>query len=352
MRARGIAAAAPWPQSSAWRTLANAPGSASSLQLLCSVRSLLRPPTLTALEYDDETDASDDEPFARALSSAILSPYRGVFAGARRQRSTEDERYFETVVTPLGPDGARPQRETAYEQVQARYARSTGGSELGLENDLPISEEWGMTDYLSQLGSGSLAGIGDGDTRSQPDRLQPEPLEPDRDEGPDVVSPPSRLLILERDPTAPPRLHTRQSSVKLDLSPFPSLFETDEPDQLAVRPRHRRGSSALDARPPSRLSNAVTDELDAPRSRRMSASSLTIATRLSQADAPELSAPMSRAGSRMSQQTTDLLGDDDASLAGWTSRFDPTMLIKARQEIEKDRPVFASKSAGAPPRES
>lgn len=343
--------------------------------------------TVTA-EYDDEPG---EHPSARALQSAILSPFRHLLSPpiASANPAAPQESYFDTGVLPPGSYSASGASvsdvgRTSFsagrdEGPQRRYPRSLGGSQFGVEADKQeqegeeeeerLAEEWGLGDYLSQLGSqgGSVSGRTRKDsgmsTRNLPrvsidtsDGRELEQLETRSLSGiegkrattfsitspsDDSPRPPtSKLRILER-PQGRPRSQSLGTGTSLELGAFDPLptFATLEAPTLSrpslssdcrlsvasysglqLSDEGRSTSPYLSSRPSSRLSLA-------PSPRPLSHLSLAPSADLEQPPRPPSTTP-----------------------SVFTSRFDPSIMALARQEIEKDRPNFANKDAGAPPK--
>lgn len=326
-------------------------------------------------EYDDEPS---DYPSARALQSAILSPYRHLLSPpvSSANASEPQESYFDPGVLPPGSysaPGASPgfplsdAGRTSFsagrddDGAQGRYSRSFGGSQFGMEGEDVVddeeeerlAEEWGLGEYLSQLGSqgGSVSGrtrresgmsAGDlprasFDTSGGRDQVLLETRSLSGIEGKTVASSgedqprpsTSKFRILER-PQGRPRSQSLGAGTTLELDAFEQFSITDA---LALsRP-------SLSSNP--RLSVASYSGLQPSDGGR------------STSPYPSL-APSPRPASRASLAPSAELDQPPRPLSTspsvFTSRFDPSIIALARQEIEKDRPNFANKDAGAPPK--
>lgn len=300
-------------------------------------------------------------------------------------------------------------RSRSFDLTRTEMNRRSFGPSLlvndGEEEDPEAEErpatEWGLGSYLSQLGSGSPrtegggfnftessllpfpSGMGDqeagdGDmleTRSMPDLDRPRVLStatvltPDADAAP--APPVRRIRILERRSDAT-RLRTQSlgPGAALELPSFSTLPTFDE--LHSGDPKTRASHDPLISPGPSRLSMFSTssdDPLRRPSSsfarpqlpsstspRPFSTLSLAPSTTLSVAiprfrgsntedDDEDDSRPLSSLSMDPRPQSVF-----STSPGAFTSRFDPAMLALARQEIEKDRPVFVNKGAGAPPK--
>ncbi|ORY90271.1 hypothetical protein BCR35DRAFT_328901 [Leucosporidium creatinivorum] len=270
-----------------------------------------------------------------------------------------------------------------------------------------LANEWGLGELMSQLGSGSVptspaggvvpslpfpkgmlgdeeAGTDAHETRSMPDLDRPRALstisllDPSASTAGDDPPLTRRIRILERRGSAT-RARTQSLGDALELPSFGDLPSFAEPSDISSR----RPSLTLD---PLISPNIATHRLSSfstsPQhfSNRQSLFSLGDRTtaeepnpRVSSSFArPRASTTASRPISRLSlapsttldppsrdEPTADNDADDTRPLsslsmrpttpATFTSRFDPAFLAAQRQEIEKERPVFANKDAGAPP---
>lgn len=289
--------------------------------------------------------------------------------------------------------------------------KSMGPSVMGWEDEEqdPEAEErlankWGLGELMSQLGSGSVPGSPAGgltpslpfprgmlseeearadahETRSMPDLDRPRALsmlDPSSSSSAvgDGEDPPltRRIRILERRGSAS-RARTQSLSDALELPSFGDLPSFAESTDLSSR----RPSFTLDPLSSNIATSRLSSYSTSPITNRQSIFSLGDQTtaeepnpRVSSSFArPGASTTASRPVSRFSIAPSTTLDapsrseplDDDAddsrplsslslrptTPATFTSRFDPAFLAAQRQEIEKERPVFVNKDAGAPP---
>ena len=318
-------------------------------------------------EYDDEPA----EGFGTSLNSAILKPYRHILVPPSPARNEPEYDDLDDDFKSVAPNGKRELAEEDYRDVQARYARSVlerGGNDLTEEERL--TAEWGLKQHFSQLGSGSDLGdyaIADSpeyDTRSLPDLLDrrtstfstasTSALETAASLAPST----SQLRIAEYAQGARPRSRSLGHDLAIPhFDPLPSLVIPDD-DLLTARPRPRRSSTLDDGfahpRPRSRAMSGTSKRL----------SIASIATMLSRQELDNHHEPGDRRQSFHDRRlaflsgggadTTSALLDDEplaesVSAVEWTSRFDPQMLVLARQ-ADKERAVFVNKDAGATPK--
>lgn len=243
--------------------------------------------------------------------------------------------------------------------MQERYARTSVLIFENEEEEDRLTEEWGMKDYLSQLGSGSdLGGYGNKsddshglETKSLPDLISKKTTFESTAVDPGLS--PTKIRLVQRPRTAESYSALsagHESNFSLpELPTFenPPSFLSEDPshDPLLARPRPRRASTVDIPRPKSKAYSTRTE--DPTISRRVSTTSLSIASRLAgvvgeedqESAPPRQSRPQSFFGDETEPEPT----------VEWTSRFDPSMLTRARTEIESERPVFLNKSAGGPP---
>lgn len=262
-----------------------------------------------------------------------------------------------------------------------------------------LTKEWGLGGYLSQLGSGSQLGSpisatlplrnvmsaiddqrGDGDntealeTHSMPDLDHARPLsslsmyDTARSISGEVDPPLRRVKILERRTSTGQLKPQPTGDLKLpsfgDLSSFagPAVGPTSPLyDPQSPNTEHRMSVFSLGDRtsapgPSSRLSSDNARPSTST-SRPFSSLSRPI-SRLSLAP----SAALGTASSTGGKAPTTEDDEDDRPLdklavgrspspppAAFTSRFDPAVLARQREQVEKERPQFKNPSAGAPP---
>ena len=261
----------------------------------------------------------------------------------------------------------RPSAEDEYQDVQARYARSVlERGERELADEERLTAEWGLREHLSQLGSGSDMGdyavttSPEQETRSLPDLMdrRMSTFSTASTSALDTTgATATRLRILESRPRSR-SLGQITALVLPEFDDIPSLLSPDDNGIPLARPRPRR---------PSTLENGIARPR--PRSRAMSSNSrrlsvASIATILSRQEFDATDRPYT-AGRRPSSnerrssylsggggdRNSALLDDEplseSVSAVEWTSRFDPQMLVLARQG-EKDRAVFAKEHSGTP----
>ncbi|KAK4702661.1 hypothetical protein P7C70_g3561, partial [Phenoliferia sp. Uapishka_3] len=367
------------------------------------------------IDYDDD---EIDHPSYRANQSAVLVPFRHILSpvpspSIPEPGALQPGRYstYGGEGPPVrGNDGASgPLSDTAGrtsldvgrssfgDDLHRRYSQSQFGvAEDDPEEEERLAGEWGLSDYMSHLGSGgSSAGFefvgrakesgenrlpfpGEAteedhlETRSQPDM----PGARDRtstftlpsadafESSLDKAAPRTRLRILER----PSGSRSRTQSA-LELPTFESLpsFSSSDPTSIL----HSRSPALRPTTPASPLSGRQSEDsgsgfrrsmsLSRPLSRgsmasrpisRQSFGSRPIsrqsyAANSDHLDHEEPSNSFERPQTSMSARPMSTFSTTPST---FTSRFDPTMLALAKEELAKDRPVFTNKEAGAPPK--
>ncbi|KAI5479234.1 hypothetical protein MNV49_003928 [Pseudohyphozyma bogoriensis] len=353
------------------------------------------------LDYDDP-NASQAGPSPRALQSAVLSPFRHIIQPSPVLDPSPTAAWTQAGEAQRGraaDDREVGRRPSFGDDIQRRYSKSFGGSIMGDWEDEKLdegevehlAEEWGLSDLLSQLGSPTLAtkaeielksdgagasggqsdtGAGDYlETRSMPDLLRgritsdlsiapsvsvlEQPVDPVDDTG----LPQVRLKIIKRPRGSRQRAHSLGTAKTLDLPTLDTSFLNFDTEFRSNVPRPRSSSSySLSSRRlsdfalPSDALNTVpfpSTSSDAPRP---SLSSRPIPA-LSSSPFPP-SGDQSRARTPSTDESMAARPTSAFSMtpSTFTSRFDPQMQALAKQELEKDRPVFANKKAGAPPK--
>lgn len=282
---------------------------ALAVAVLLSLSNLVFEPEI--IEYDDDEDESD---LNQALSSAILTPYRHVLS-RRSQSENQEEGYFD-LYRETGLRGAEDEevlgddrQESPGTEEQKRYTRNMSRVEAleGMDEN-QLNEEWG----LSQIGSHDE--LVKAMTTSDHDVLSSSALE----------SPP----ILNEEIAAPPLI----TSVRLKILERPRVTSTET------------SSSSLEL--------PVIEPTDSINMITTAESKLTNARRRSAGLSSMVSLPLeydSAARSRSSLSPTPLNDYASSGLPSphFTSRFDPSMQASVRQELERNRPVFMNKDAGA-----
>lgn len=302
--------------------------------------SLLLPP----LEYDD--DDMDTTELGRAMGSAVLTPFRHLLIQRQLQRDVNQHLPADDgLIQGHELDTARPtqldyrlsvdsgRRKSEFSRGIDLDLGSTEGTINDDDNDERLVDEWGLSDHLSQLRSMD----GRGSSASNVGRLvssnldvQLSPLlnlhlpsassvdDPDTEAAGTVDEVP-RYKILER---RRPQSTDLSSAKAIDLStsnsiPSPPILSPSN-QHVPRRLQRRRSSAAALSNARSISPNAADHHL------RTSSISLSAAP-VSDYLPSRAQLPPSKSG--------------NATL-GFTSRFDPSVVALARQEIEADRPVF------------
>lgn len=358
---------------------------AQTSAILSPFRHLLAPPVVEETRHDDDFLPTQDEDDSHlppgAYSAGRASPM--LFGGGSSERGSLD---MLSRRRSLGPSVLALDEQEEDPEAEERLAN-----------------EWGLGEIMSQLGSGSLPtspvggvmpllpfpkGMVDDDdqvealeTRSMPDLDRPRALSTASLLDPSAASPSAqgsdpplrRIRILERR-GSDARLRTQSLGDGLQLPSFGDLpsFADMHPDTarrpsmdplispninarlstFSTSPEEQRrslfslGDHTSAAEPNSRVSSTFTRPHTAMSSYSRPLSRLSIAPSTSldppsrgggPIDDPDDSRPLSSLSIRPSTPAT------------FTSRFDPAAIAAARAEIEKERPVFANKQAGAPP---
>jgi len=370
------------------------------------------PPQQEYYQQEDEDDQIEPErPSSRASgwfgrrASTVMS---GGAPSDRSGRPKRDKRASTSSVTASASAGQQPDRRASStseyslpspvgfdrrQSLASGYGTHTNaavegsaaaggasgngqGSEDGqIEDEERLADEWGLTSILAKVGAtrpttpgGSLlplprvAPVSEADeTRSAPDLdhahahtlPSASTSAADSGEGPGARRP--RITILERKPGQALRPHTMLESGKLDFPDFNfAAYSGGAQDDPLINPA-RRGSLPFSAAHRSQAGSPL-----APSPRPLSPSPLSALHPSSyhpeaswRSSSPLPSALGSGqgegegegAGERARRVSTFSLGPTK-----FTSRHDPAMIALAKAEIEKERPHFTDKTAGAPPR--
>lgn len=345
------------------------------------------------IDYEEDTNNSQQKPTSRAISSAVLSPYRTLLSPPERSIGS----YFIETSPSIAPQSLSSVSET---RLRSLYGGSDNG--LGSERSSQRVQE-GQGSRNSEVSSSysvqGTAGLGSrrGSFQSnyrntvfseaqgsekdeenlevlivekrsnQPKKLRRKSLPPLSR----PITIPPRSVSAERIPPVNlrPRAKSFEASRSLSLSLLPPLELEQDSLSSAIHNSPSINSLSSDRRsslpsllpPTRRLSTSISDYLSFPTFRDDDISPTIDPLRLSSSTEELLSFPlifndsMSLPDSRRPTPSLEpgLRSPTFSSFSSsprFTSRFDPSVLDLARKEMEGDRVVFTNKEAGSAPR--
>lgn len=347
------------------------------------------------IDYEEDSNDASNQPSSRAISSAVLSPYRTLL-------SPPDARPIGPYCSETSPPPA-PQSLSSVSETRLRSLYGGSDNGLGSERSSQIVKE-GQGSRSSQVSSSysmqattgleSRRGSFQSNYRdtifsefqgplkdeenseevlilekrsNQPKKLRRKSLPPLS--RPIMIPPRPKSVDIIPLASSRPRAKSFEASRSLSLSLLPPLELEQDSLSSAIRnppslnnlsPGTRSSLPSL-LPPTRRLSTSISDYLSFPTLRDEDILPEINPSGLSSSITDFLSTPLSIDGSttaidptRSTSPLEPLLQSPTISSFSpsprFTSRFDPSMLDLARQEMEGDRVVFSNKEAGSAPR--